>query len=110
MSLRAGQDAYLHALRTGADFPPADRLVGGGTSVTSIEFGARINIHGVICPVAHEIGITYVVFDETSPKDYHTGTMCAQGNGVDSDDVGDNVERKMSRRVRAESVFQSVEV
>lgn len=82
-----GLCVHLHAVAVHLDLAPADRLVRSCTRVASVELLGRVDVHGALCAVAHQVGIRNVMLDDATAQYDHPRPLGPHGNGVDLADV-----------------------
>lgn len=86
---------HLDALAVQLDLAPADRLIWSSPGITPVKLLSRVDVHGALGPVPHEISIRNVVLYYAATEHNHPRALGAHGNGVDLANVLDNVDANL---------------
>lgn len=82
-----GLGVDLDAVAVQLDLPPADSLVRPRACIAAIELLRRVDVHGTLGAVAHQVGVGNVVLDDAAAQDDHAGPLRPHRDGVDLADV-----------------------
>ena len=106
-----GLGVHLDAVAVHLDLPPADRLVRPRACIAAVELLRRVDVHGTLGAVAHQVRVGDVVLDDAAAQDDHARPLRTHGDGVDLADVLDNVDAQLLgrrlERVEVEHVAQA---
>mmetsp|Transcript_6593 Transcript_6593/g.14353 ORF Transcript_6593/g.14353 Transcript_6593/m.14353 type:complete len:419 (-) Transcript_6593:4-1260(-) len=97
-----GVRAHLNRLGVDPNLTPADRLVGTRPAVAPVELVPRVDVHGKVSPVPHQVGVARVVLRQPSPDDDLAGRVAPHGQVVDPPNVPRDVEDEAGTLVRVE--------
>eukprot|EP00760_Papus_ankaliazontas_P034450 PhM_4_TR7202/c0_g1_i1/m.51394 len=90
---------YFDVLGLTGDLAPRDGFLRARATVAAVVLLSRVDVHGVVRAVSHEVGIARVVLNDTTAENEHARAPRLHGPAVDAADVLHEVDDELGHFV-----------